>query len=217
MSIKGLIEESKKIREVRGEDFFSNTKPLVVNNTGTLENENSLAYEKVRKNQIKLNNVIFEFDEKNSKKYEYQANKKRDSKKRLHIFLKESVLEFLDYELEKSHLWKLRKNASYGDIIGAFLERFQIMRERERKQIARIKYGIEKFSELLVSFKKNSPYPENYLVSEEINRKMKELSLELCNLIVLYEFEDHFIKSQLEEDQYRMLAFAMNWRMVQNG
>lgn len=217
MSIKGLIEESKKIREVRGEDFFSNTKPLVVNNTGTLENENSFDYEKVRKNQIKLNNVIFEFDEKNSKKYEYQASKNKESKKRLHIFLKESVLEFLDYELEKSHLWKLRKNASYGDIIGAFLERFQIMRERERKQIARIKYGIEKFSELLVSFKKNSPYPENYPVSEEINKKMKELSLELCNLIVLYEFEDNFIKSQLEEDQYRMLAFAMNWRLVQNG
>lgn len=215
MSIKGLIEESKKIREVRGEDFFSNTRPLVVNNTETLENENSLGYEKIRKNQIKLNNVIFEFDEKNSKKYEYQANKKKDSKKRLHIFLKESVLEFLDYELEKSHLWKLRKNASYGDIIGAFLERFQIMRERERKQIDRIKYGIKKFSELLVSYKKNSPYPENYLASEEINRKMKELSLELCNLIILYEFEDNFIKSQLEEDQYRILGFAMNWRMIQ--
>lgn len=217
MSIKGLIEESKKIREVRGEDFFSNTKPLIVNNTETLENENSLDYEKVRKKQLRLNNVIFEFDEKNSKKYEYQANKKKDSKKRLHIFLKESVLEFLDYELEKSHLWKLRKNASYGDIIGAFLERFQVMRERERKQIARIKYGVEKFSELLVSFKKNSPYPEKYIASEEINRKMKELSLELCNLIVLYEFEDNFMKSQLEEDQYRMLGFAMNWRMVQNG
>lgn len=217
MSIKGLIEESKKIRESRGEDFFANKKIEPDQDIRNGHQEASLAFEEVRKKQIKLNNVIFEFDEKNSNKYAHVSPPKKPTKKRLHIFLKESVIEFLDYELKNSHLWKLRKNASYGDIIGSFLERFQIVRERERRQINRVKLGIDKFSELLVSFKKNSLYPDNYIQTEQINQKMKELSLELCNLIILYEFENDFLRTQLEEDKLKMLDFAINWRRVQNG
>ena len=216
MSIKGLIEESKKIRETRGEDFFSNTKAISEAKLGMVEEKLFLDYEEIRKKQIKLNSVIYEFDEKMSKKYAYESVKKKPIKKRLHIFLKESVIEFLDYELENSHLWKLRKNASYGDIIGAFLERFQVIRERERKQLARIKFGINRFSELLVQFKKKSPYPDSYKEAEFVNLKMKELSLELSNLIILYEFDESFLKSQLEEDSLKMLNFAISWRRVQS-
>lgn len=217
MSIKGLIEESKKIRESRGHDFFSNTKPDPVKDLVETNTVKEFDYEDTRKKQIKLNNVIFEFDQEVGKKYKPEDDKPKPRKKRVHIFLKESVIEFLDNELKKSTSWKLRKNASYGDLIGAFLERFQLVRERERRQINRVKLGIDKFSELLVNFKKNSLYPDKYSETELINIRMKELSLELCNLIILYEFENDFLKSQLEEEKMRMLDFAINWRRVQNG
>lgn len=217
MSIKGLIEESKKIRESRGHDFFTSSKPDPEKALVKSNSSNEFDFEETRKKQIKLNNVIFEFDEKFSKKCGYQASKTKLTKKRLHIFLKESVIEFLDYELENSHLWKLRKNASYGDIIGSFLERFKVIRERERRQVNRVRFGVEKFSEHLIEFKKNSLFPDNYIQTERINSKMNELSLELTNLIILYEFENDFLKTELGEEKMRMLDFAVNWRRVQNG
>jgi hypothetical protein len=221
--IKSVIAESRKIRSVRGEDFYSNKKTETVTETittskiHTSENEKSNLPEKdfraLRETHVKLAHLIVDYDKKFFEKNNQVLSSKKPRSKSVHLYIDEKIEHFLNAESEKAETkWGLRKNAGLGSLIQKFIENFIELKKREERQLKKVKKIIDDFRSSLVEFKKNSSDPDDFQKAEMANQKMKILSNDLGILLSLLEFEDESLKSCLGIDQYNWVDFVVKWK-----
>jgi len=218
--LKSVIEESKKLRADRGEDFFSNKKQESESQITTqihTQSEKTAASQKdfrtLRDSHVKLAHLIVEYDRKIFDKNNQVLNNKKPRSKSIHLYIDEKIEAFLKAESEKCHTkWGLRKNAGLGSLIQKFILNFIELKKREDRQVKKIKKIIDEFRESLVEFKKYSADPDDYLKAERANQKMKALSSDLMILLTLLEFEDESLKACLGDDLYRWIDFASRWK-----
>lgn len=223
--LKSLIEESRKIRSDRGEDFFQNKKSEVGTN---LKNENinpenlkikesKNNFKTIRENHLKLSQIISEYDEKELEKTNPVMSAKKTRSKAVHLYIDEKIEHFLNQESKKQEThWGLRKNAGLGQLIQKFILNFIEIKKREERQLKRVKKVIDEFRANLVEFKKNLNSPDDYLIAENANLKLKALSNDLRILLSLLEFEDSELKNLLGVEKYDWVEFILRWKYSQN-
>ena len=221
--IKSVIEESKKIRIERGEDFFSDKKKdfmdieigvskIPVNEKNKAEGD----FKSLRESHVKLAHLIVSYDKKISEESVRVLKTKKIRPKSVHLYIDEKIEHFLNTESAKAETkWGLRKNAGLGSLIQKFIGNFIELKKREEKQLKHIKKIIDDFRSNLVNFKKTSSNPNDYQVSELSNQKMKVLSSDLIILLSLLEFEDESLKNSLEIDLYKWIDFIQKWKFHQ--
>lgn len=218
--LKSVIDESKKIRTERGEDFFSNKKQESESQVTTqiqTPSEKASAPQKdfrtLRDSHVKLARLVVEYDRKIFDENNQVLNTKKSRSKSVHLYIDEKIESFLKAESEKSHTkWGLRKNAGLGSLIQKFILNFIELKKREERQLKKVKKIIDEFRESLVEFKKHSADPDDYLKAERANQKMKALSNDLMILLTLLEFEDESLKTCLGDDLYRWIDFVVKWK-----
>ena len=220
--LKSVIEESKKLRSERGEDFFSGRNSVEGNNNGTQvttkihtfsEKNTEVDYRTLRDSHVKLAHLIVNYDKKIFEVNDQVLPPKKSRSKSVHLYIDEKIETFLKTESEKAETaWGLRKNAGLGSLIQKFIGNFIELKKREEKQLKHIKKIINDFRSNLVEFKKNSNDPNNYQNTERTNQRMKVLSNDLIILLTLLEFEDESLKSCLGPDLYKWLDFIFKWK-----
>jgi hypothetical protein len=218
--LKSVIEESRKIRANRGEDFYSPKK--VVENTSKIhsiaeENSQNINPENdfrtLRDSHVKLAHLIVDYDKKNFDKNNQVSTSQKSRSKSVHLYIDEKIEHFLNTESKKvSTKWGLRKNAGLGSLIQKFIENFIELKKREERQLNKVRKVIDDFRSNLVEFKKKSGDPDDYLKAEQVNQKMKILSNDLRILLSLLEFDEGSLKSCLNVDQFVWIDFILNWK-----
>ena len=219
--IKSVIEESKRIRTERGEDFYSekgltsvNTEIRVSKIPFSEENKKEPDFRSMRESHVKLAHLIVSYDKKKSEQNDRPLKAKAARSKSIHLYIDEEIEVFLNAEAEKSETkWGLRKNAGIGSLIQKFIGNFIELKKREDKQLKHIKKIIDDFRSNLVNFKKTSINPNDYRVSELSNQKMKVLSNDLIILLSLLEFEDESLKKSLRSDLFNWIDFIVKWKL----
>jgi glucan-binding YG repeat protein len=215
--IKAVIAESKKIREERGEDLFSNrktepeklTSQIQISSDKTMSNE--VDFKNLRDSHSKLANLIADNEKKNFDKNDQVLPVKKARSKSVHLYIDEKIEHFLKAESEKSDTkWGLRKNAGLGNLIQKFILNFIELKKREERQLKRVKKVIAEFQIHIVEFKKYSGIDPNK--AEEANQKMKTLSNDLNILLALLEFEEGAMKTSLGNDSDSWLYFILKWK-----
>ena len=218
--IKSVIEESKKIRAERGEDFYSEKKHVAVDaefttskiHTGE-QNKSEADFKTLRETHVKLVHLIVSYDKKIFEQNDQVLSSKKSRSKSVHLYIDEKIEHFLNTESAKSETkWGLRKNAGLGSLIQKFITNFIELKKREEKQLKHIKKIIDDFRSNLVEFKKNSSNPNDYQSAERSNQKMKVLSNDLVILLTLLEFEDESLKNSLGVDLYQWIDFLLKWK-----
>jgi hypothetical protein len=218
--INSLIEESRKIRLKRGDDFLINKaiekeslvvpQVLISCNKATASQKD---FRSLRDSHLKLAHLVVEYDRKIFDKSNQEMGEKKPRSKSVHLYIDEKIESFLKAESEKSHTkWGLRKNAGLGSLIQKFILNFVELKKREDRQLKKIKKIINEFRESLVEFKKKSADPDDYLQAEGANQKMKALSNDMMILLSLLEFEDESLKTCLGDDLYRWIDFVVKWK-----
>jgi len=218
--LKSVIEESKKLRSERGEDFFSEKKSVSANSAqvtakihGQAGKNAEVDYRTLRDSHVKLAHLIVDYDKKNLAHNDRLLEAKKSRSKSVHLYIDEKIEFFLKAESEKAEtVWGLRKNAGLGSLIQKFIGNFIELKKREEKQLKPIKKIIHDFRSNLVEFKKNSNDPKDYQNTERTNQKMKVLSNDLIILLTLLEFEDESLKSCLGSDLYKWIDFIVKWK-----
>lgn len=217
LNLKNLIEDSKKIRIKRGEDYFSNKKENLCEVLRIQEESNEcnlsrVDFREIRDSHVKLSHLIIEYDKRLVESGVQKLVVKKTRSRSVHLYVDEKIEEFLNVESKKSHThWGLRKNAGLGSLIKKFILNFIELKERERKQIRNVEKIINEFRENLVEFKKKTSNPDDYIIAEKINQKMKALSNDLLILLSLLEFEDGSMKKCLG-DNFKWLDFIIRWK-----
>jgi hypothetical protein len=218
--LKSVIEESRKIRADRGEDFF--TPKHVIESTSKIHsaedsNLKNIIPEKdfknLRESHIKLAHLIVDYDKKIFEKNNQVLTPKKTRSKSIHLYIDENIEHFLIAESKKSQTkWGLRKNAGIGQLIQKFIENFIKLKKREERQLVKVKKIIDDFRSNLVEFKKASTTGTEYQKAELINQKMKVLSNDLRIILSLLEFEEDSLKSCLQSDQFLWIDFIVKWK-----
>ena len=223
--LKSLIQDSKKIREARGEDFFGNKKSETVEaskinsqlttkiqaSSEQISTENS--FKNIRESHLKLSSMISDNDKKFFEQNDQVLVTKKPRSKTVHLYIDEKIEHFLKTESEKSETkWGLRKNAGIGQLIQKFIGNFIELKKREERQLKRVKKVIDEFQAHLVEFKKYSVNATEYQATEIANQKMKVLSNDLNILLALLEFEVGALKNLLSDDQFRWVEFIIKWK-----
>jgi hypothetical protein len=227
--LKSIIEESKKLRAERGEDFFSEKKLVEENAEAKLFQNNNQETSKIhsgssktaeadfrtlRDSHVKLAHLIVQYDSKKFEKNDQVLESKKKRSKSVHLYLDEKIESFLKAEAQKEQtVWGLRKNAGTGQLIQKFLANFSELKKREEKQLKHIKKIIAEFRVHLVEFKKNSSDPNDYQNAERSNQKMKALSSDLNILLSLLEFEDQSLQNVLGLEIYQWIDFVLKWKV----
>lgn len=222
--LKSVIEESKKIRAERGEDFYSDKKSGAFETfqvTTKIQNPSDENLPKIggdfrflRDSHVKLAHLILDYDKKTSDRNGQVLQSKKSRSKSIHLYIDEKMENFLRAESELAHTkWGLRKNAGIGSLIQKFIGNFIELKKREEKQLKHIKKIIDNFRSNLVEFKKNSSDPDDYQRAERSNQKMKILSNDLIILLSLLEFEDQSLKNCLGSDFYMWIDFIIKWKL----
>lgn len=214
--IRALIQDSKKIRKERGDDFLEVkvTPPSVVQvSESNLDFKEK--YKTTREGHSRLRGLISNFDREILKEIEPTPNESKKRSSYVQVYLSNSKVEdFLrDEMLKKESKWKLRKNAGLGSLIQKFIEDYRQMKVRETLQFRRIDKIITEFRKLLVEFKKLSAMPDEYKKTEEIKIKMSELSNNLREFIILLEFDDIELKNEFGDDTYKWIDFVIKWKL----
>jgi hypothetical protein len=217
--LKSVIEESRKIRADRGEDFF--TPQNVIESTSKIHsaediNSKNIIPEKdfknLRDSHVKLAHLIVDYDKKIFEQNNQVLIPKKARSKSIHLYIDEKIEHFLNAESEKAETkWGLRKNAGLGSLIYKFLENFIELKKREDRQLKKVKKIIDDFRSNLMEFKKNSSDPDDYQNAESANQKMKVLSNDLRILLSLLEFEDDSLKKCLVDD-FNWVDFIIRWK-----
>lgn len=218
--IKSVIEESKKLRAERGEDFYSKKKhvavdaELVTSKIHSGEQKKSQGdFKTLRESHVKLAHLIVSYDKKIFEQNDQVLNSKKARSKSVHLYIDEKIEHFLKGESKKAETkWGLRKNAGLGSLIQKFIGNFIELKVREEKQLKHIKKIIDDFRSNLVEFKKNSSNPNDYQSAERSNQKMKAISSDLSILLTLLEFEDESLKNCLGADFYKWIDFVIKWK-----
>ena len=215
--IKSVIEESKKIREERGDDLFSEKRsdPKTFEVPAQIQKprNSNLDYKKVRDSHVKLSHLILEYDKKFFDKNNQVSESKKIRSKSVHLYIDENIESFLKTQASQSNTkWGLRKNAGFGSLIQKFIENFIVLKKREEKQLKNVEKIISDFRSNLVEFKKFSSDPKDYQSAENTNQKMKVLSSDLQILLVLLEFEENSLKNCLSDDLYKWVDFITKWK-----
>jgi hypothetical protein len=218
--IKSVIEESKRLRAVRGEDFFSDKKKDFIDTEIGIakipiveENKVVADFRSLRETHVKLAHLIVSYDKKNFEQSDQVLRPKTARSKSIHLYIDEEIEHFLNAESEKAETkWGLRKNAGLGSLIQKFIGNFIELKNREEKQLKHIKKIIDDFRSNLVNFKRTASNPNDYQVSELSNQKMKVLSSDLIILLSLLEFEDESLKRCLGVDLYNWIDFIVKWK-----
>jgi hypothetical protein len=218
--IKSVIEDSKKLRAERGEDFYSEKKHVTVDAEFTTSKIHSseqakpeVDFKTLRDSHVKLAHLIVSYDKKFFEQNGQVLKPKKVRPKSVHLYIDEKIEHFLTTESEKSETkWGLRKNAGLGSLIQKFITNFIELKKREDKQLKHIKKIIDDFRSNLVEFKKNSSNPNDYQSAERSNQKMKTLSNDLIILLTLLEFEDESLKNSLGVDLYKWIDFLQKWK-----
>ncbi|MDD4976572.1 MAG: hypothetical protein PHY93_19610 [Bacteriovorax sp.] len=218
--IKSVIEESKKIRAERGEDFYSEKKVVVIDGEFTTskiqigkQNESEADFKTLRDSHVKLAHLIVSYDKKIFEQNDQGLDHKKTRSKSVHLYIDEKIEHFLKTESEKADTkWGLRKNAGLGSLIQKFITNFIELKKREASQLKHIKKIIDDFRSNLVEFKKLSGNPNDYQTAERSNQKMKVLSNDLVILLRLLEFEDESLKNCLGADLYKWIDFVIKWK-----
>jgi hypothetical protein len=217
--IKSVIQESKKLRMERGDDFFSDKKKedvLTSKIQGGSNKKTSIDFRSLRETHVKLAHLIVSYDKKVFEQSCQVLKPKAARSKSVHLYIDEKIEHFLKAESEKSETkWGLRNNAGLGSLIQKFIGNFIELKKREEKQLKHIKKIIDDFRSNLVNFKKTSSNPNDYQLSELSNQKMKVLSSDLIILLSLLEFEDESLKNSLEIDLYKWIYFIQKWKFHQ--
>ncbi|MFA6177973.1 MAG: hypothetical protein WC694_03735 [Candidatus Paceibacterota bacterium] len=227
--IKSVIEESKKLRAERGEDFFSEKKSVEENTeTNIFQNTHQETskihsgsskkaetdFRTLRDSHVKLAHLIVQYDSKKFEKNDQVLESKKKRSKSVHLYLDEKTESFLKAEAQKEQtVWGLRKNAGTGQLIQKFLANFSELKKREEKQLKHIKKIIDEFRVHLVEFKKNSSDPNDYQNAERSNQKMKALSSDLSILLSLLEFEDQPLQKGLGVELFQWVDFLLKWKI----
>ena len=218
--IKSVIEESKKLRVERGENFYSEKKHVAVDaefttskiHSGT-QNKSEGDFKTLRETHVKLAHLIVSYDKKIFEQNDQVLDSKKSRSKSVHLYIDEKIEHFLTTESEKAETkWGLRKNAGLGSLIQKFIGNFIELKKREEKQLKHIKKIIDDFRSNLVEFKKFSGNPNDYQIAERSNQKMKALSNDLNILLTLLEFEDESLKNSLGVDLYMWIDFVVRWK-----
>ena len=222
--IKSVIEESKKFRSIRGEDFYYNKKNVAVEaefitskETSKIhsgeQNKPEADYKTLRQSHVKLAHLIVSYDKKKSEQDSQELKPKKTRSKSVHLYIDEKLEHFLKTESKKAETnWGLRKNAGFGSLIQKFMGNFIELKKREEKQLKHIKKIIDDFRSNLVEFKKISGDPDDYQKAERSNQRMKLLSNDLIILLSLLEFEDESLKNGLGSDLYTWVDFVVKWK-----
>lgn len=222
--IKSVIEESKRFRSIRGEDFYYDKKNVVVEaefitskETSKIhsgeQNKPDADFKTLRQSHVKLAHLIVSYDKKISEKNNQVSSPKKTRSKSVHLYIDEKLEHFLKTESEKAETkWGLRKNAGFGTLIQKFMGNFIELKKREEKQLKHIKKIIDDFRSNLVEFKKISGDPNDYQKAERSNQRMKLLSNDLIILLSLLEFEDESLKNGLGSDLYTWVDFVVKWK-----
>jgi hypothetical protein len=219
--LKSIMEESRKIRTDRGEDYFADKKarPNQLDENPEIKNDeimiNSTNYKKIRSTHIELSKIINEFDSKIQDEGVEAKKTKKPRSKSIHLYIDENIEHFLNAESKKAETkWGLRKNAGLGQLIQKFIGNFIELKKREERQLKRVNKVIHDFRSNLVDFKKTSSNPEDYQKSEIANQKMKVLSNDLFILLSLLEFEEGALKNLLGKEQFDCMEFVYKWKSV---
>jgi hypothetical protein len=216
--LKSVIEESKKIRMERGEDFFDskNKVPPDIETSKihtNAEKKIEVNFRTLRDSHVKLAHLIVDYDKKIFEQNDQVLNPKKHRSKSVHLYLDEKIEYFLNTESKKKEThWGLRKNAGLGQLIQKFIENFSELKKREERQLKHINKIICDFRSNLVVFKKNSSDPNDYQNAERTNQKMKSLSSDLQILLSLLEFEDESLQKCLGSDSYTWMEFIIKWK-----
>ena len=218
--IKSVIEESKRLRAERGEDFYSEKKHVTVDAEFTTskihsgaQNKSEADFKTLRETHVKLAHLIVSYDKKIFEQNDQVLRSKKSRSKSVHLYIDEKIEHFLNTESAKSETkWGLRKNAGLGSLIQKFITNFIELKKREEKQLKHIKKIINDFRSNLVEFKKFSGNPNDYQSAERSNQKMKALSNDLNILLMLLEFEDESLKKSLGIDLYQWIDFVVKWK-----
>jgi hypothetical protein len=217
LSIKSIIQESKKIRAERGEDFFENKKTRVVEEcvtTSKIHNpQQEKDYKSMRETHLKLAGFISDYDKKNFDQNDQVIAPKKKRSKSIHLYIDETIEHFLTTESKNAEAkWGLRKNAGFGQLIQKFILNFIQLKKREERQLKRVKKLIDDFRSNLVDFKLLSRNVNDYIKAEEINQKMKIISNDLRILLSLLEFEDKDLKHSLGQEIFPWVNFIVQWK-----
>ena len=223
--IKSLIQDSKKIRELRGEDFFANKKSETVEaskitsqlttkiQAPSEENSTEKSFKNIRESHLRLSSMISDNDKKFFEQNDQVLKTKKPRSKTVHLYIDEKIEHFLKTESEKAETkWGLRKNAGYGQLIQKFIGNFIELKKREERQLKRVKKVIDEFQSHLVEFKKYSGEGSDYRLAEVANQKMKVLSNDLNILLALLEFEEGALKLCLGDDDFKWIEFIVKWK-----
>jgi hypothetical protein len=227
--IKSIIEESKKLRAERGEDFFSEKrkesipfdpslaeKKITAQIHSPAESEISKEnYKSLRESHLKLTSLISDNEKKIFDENNQVLQTKKARSKCIHLYVDEKIEHFLKAESEKSETkWGLRKNAGLGNLIQKFIMNFIELKKREERQLVRVKKVITEFQVHLVEFKKFSAMPGEFLKAEEANKKMRTLSNDLNILLSLLEFEEGALKNIITNDEFKWIEFILKWKKI---
>ena len=222
--IKSVIEESKRFRSIRGEDFYYDKKNVAIEaefitskETSKIhsgeQNKPEADFKTLRQSHVKLAHLIVSYDKKKSEQDSQELKPKKTRSKTVHLYIDEKLEHFLKTESKKAETkWGLRKNAGFGSLIQKFMGNFIELKKREEKQLKHIKKIIDDFRSNLVEFKKISGDPDDYQKAERSNQRMKLLSNDLIILLSLLEFEDESLKNGLGSDLYTWVDFVVKWK-----
>jgi hypothetical protein len=217
--LRSIILESKKIRSARGEDFFDNKKEITPG-ASKIHSHNSSTkipeqnFKLLRSNHIKLSESISEYEQKIFDQNNQVLIQKKQRSKSIHLYVDETIEHFLKSESKNADTkWGLRKNAGLGQLIQKFILNFIELKKREERQLKRVKKVIDDFRTSLVEFKKYSVSPDNYLIVENANTKMKVLSNDLRILLSLLEFEGTELKMCIGNENYDWVDFILKWKL----
>ena len=222
--IKSVIEESKKIRAERGENFYSEKKRVAIDAEFTTSQETSKIYageqnksegdfRSLRESHVRLAHLLVSYDKKIFEQNDQVLPTKKSRSKSVHLYIDEEIESFLTAESEKAETkWGLRRNAGLGSIIQKFIANFIELKKREERQLKKIKTLINDFRANLVEFKKYSSTSDDYQKAERANLKMKVISNDLTILLSLLEFEDESLKNSLGLDFCNWIDFILKWK-----
>jgi hypothetical protein len=217
-NLKNLIEDSKKIRALRGEDFFGNKNDGVGLTVQFQENPKKQdnvqeGFRKVRDSHVILSNLIKEYDKKIVEQNDLGLVAQKPRSKSIHLYIDEKIEKFLNDERKRADTWwGLRKNAGLGGLIQKFIEDYMKIKKREEIQIQKIRKIISEFRVELVAYKKKSSDPDLYVETERHNQRMRTLSSEMIIYISMMGFDEITLERYLEVD-FKFIDLIIRWKI----
>lgn len=215
-ALKALMEDSRRIRNDRGEDLFESKKEVRVEPAATAPTpEAKTNFREIRDAHLALKNIVLEFDREQLKKHEKPELKDagRAQVKCIHVYLKPEIYRYLK-DQRANPIYALRRNAGVGSIISRFIDIFRETRKREEYQLNQIVSIANDFRVDLVDFKKLAQDPEQYKQTEEVNQRILKKSREIHILLPVLGFDEKYLKKNLKEEDYKFIDLLWKWQLI---